>query len=139
MQFETALNLAWIVLGLIALGCTANSVLRGSDLRRGRAAWLHLVGVGLIIAALFPYISATDDVVRIEHFRAEQRSHAPSRPTKTDNLVRLYEALDTPSICAAVEIAYTPHFVKLVAAAPVQPADRIAPSEAGRSPPFLAL
>jgi hypothetical protein len=48
---------------------------------------------------LFPYISATDDIVRVEQFSSE---HAPQQhhPTKQDNaknLVRLYETLDSPS------------------------------------------
>ena len=137
MQFETALNLAWLSLGLLALACTAHAVFRQKPEQRRAPAWLHIVGVGLIVAALFPYISATDDVLCIEHFSSQHKSRHPGKQTKIDDLIRLYEVMDTPLACPVSQVALTFVFVSLVFAPFAPLSDRIAPMEAGRSPPFL--
>ena len=75
---DTALNLLWLALGVFALASTLRS-------RRHRAGfahvpvWLHVCGVALIIAALFPYISATDDVLRIQHMDVQANQEPPAR------------------------------------------------------------
>ena len=138
MQFETALNLAWLLFGALALACTANATFRRKPDERRAPAWLHIVGVGLIIAALFPYISATDDVVRIEHFSSQHETHHSSKQNKTDNLVRLYETMDTPWICPVAEVALIFFFISLVFIPLARRIERVAPFEAGRSPPLAA-
>ena len=138
MQFETALNVVWLVLGVLALALTAHAALRRPPERRRRRAWLHVVGVGLIVAALFPYISATDDVVRIEHFSSQHDSHHSGKHSKTDELIRLYEAVETAWVSPVSELALIFFFVGLVFAPVVRLIERIAPSEAGRSPPLPA-
>lgn len=139
MQFETLLNLAWLMLGAVSLGYTTHSVLRREKQKNRAPAWLHVVGVGLIVAALFPYISATDDFVRIEHSDAQHHSHhAGQHQHKTDNLVRLYEAMETGRVCPIPKVALIFFFVSLVLAPTVKAIERIAPFEAGRSPPLAA-
>ena len=140
VPFETALNLVWLLLGLLALGCTAHAAFRRSPEQRRAPAWLHIVGVALIVAALFPYISATDDIVRIEHFSSQhnpQRSH--DKQSKTDDLIRLYEAMDSPLACPVSQVVLIFFFVSLVLAPLVRPVERMAPFEAGRSPPVSAV
>lgn len=138
MQFETALNLAWLLFGALALACTTHATFRRKDGERRAPAWLHIVGVGLIVAALFPYISATDDIVRTEHFSSQHEPHHAGKQNKTDDLVRLYETMDTPWVCPVVEVALTFFFVSLVFAPMARHIQRIAPFEAGRSPPLAA-
>jgi hypothetical protein len=138
VQFETALNLAWLLFGALALACTTHATFRRKDRERRAPAWLHIVGVGLIVAALFPYISATDDIVRTEHFSSQHEPHHAGTQNKTDNLVRLYEAMDTPWICPVAGIALTLFFVSLLFTPLAKRIERIAPSEAGRSPPLAA-
>jgi hypothetical protein len=135
VQFETALNVAWLLLGLLALGCTAQAAFRDRGNRRA-PAWLHIVGVGLIIAALFPYISATDDVLRIEHFSSQHDSRHPAKQTKTDDLIRLYEVMDTPLACPVSEVALIFFFVSFVFTPLARLIARITPFIAGRSPPL---
>ncbi|HTU44987.1 MAG TPA: hypothetical protein VMF91_07990 [Bryobacteraceae bacterium] len=136
MHFETALNVAWLLLGLVALACTAHAAFRQKR-EQGRApAWLHIVGVGLIVAALFPYISATDDILRIEHFSAQQDSHRQRNQTKIDDLIRLYEVMDSPLACRVSQVTLTFFFFSLVFAPFATLIERIAPFEAGRSPPL---
>lgn len=138
MQFETVLNVAWLLAGALALAFTAHAAFRRAPREHSAPAWLHIVGVGLIIAALFPYISATDDLVRIEHFSSQHESHHSGKQNKTDDLIRLYEVMDTPWICPVTEIALIFFFVSLVFTPLATLIERIAPFEAGRSPPVAA-
>ena len=88
MYFETSLNLVWLLLGLLALAGTIRSALKNVAVPRRAPAWLHVVGVALIVAALFPYISATDDILRIENLNAHHRQHS-GKQTRVDDLMRL--------------------------------------------------
>ncbi len=139
MYFETALNVVWLMLGLFALASTIRFALRPSTELKRAPAWLHIVGVGLIIAALFPYISATDDVVRIEHFNAQHDHGHPGKRSHNDDLLRLYETMDTPLVCRAPEVAIQFYFVALTFTPVLHASDRIAPREAGRSPPVAVV
>ena len=138
MHFETALNVVWLGLGALALAFTAHAALRRGPEERRPPAWLHVVGVGLIVAALFPYISATDDLVRIEHFSSQHDSHHSGKQSKTDDLIRLYEAMETAWIAPVSPAPIIFFFVALVFAPVVRLIERIAPFEAGRSPPLPA-
>jgi len=137
MHFEAALNVVWLLLGLCALASTARLAFRRRQASRA-SAWLHVVGVGLIVAALFPYISATDDVLRIENFTSQHDHHKPAKHSRIDDLMRLYETMDTPLVCHAPEIAITLLFFALVFIPVVLVTARIAPFAAGRSPPLLS-
>ena len=137
MHFETALNLVWLLLGLLALVSTIRAALRRPREARRGPAWLHIVGVGLIAAALFPYISATDDVLRIEHFNSQHDQRHSGKQSRTDNLIRLYEAMDAPLVCRVCDVAIVLFFVALVLTPSPSVYNRIAPLQAGRSPPFL--
>lgn len=137
MQFETALNVAWLLLGLLALAFTAHAAFRRKPEETRAPAWLHIVGVGLIVAALFPYISATDDIVRIEHFNSQHNPRHPGKQAKTDDLIRLYEAMDTPLACPVSTVVLIFFFVSLVFAPLARLIERFKPFEAGRSPPPL--
>lgn len=134
MHFEAALNIVWLVLGVIALASTIRTAFRPSTVENRAPAWLHIVGVALIVIALFPYISATDDVLRIEHFNWQQNHHS-SKQSQNDELMRLYEVMDSPLVCRVSEIALTFFFISLVFTPVAAAIGRIAPLQAGRSPP----
>jgi hypothetical protein len=139
VQFDAALNLIWFVFGAFALAGTVRVKLRrGSTVNRG-SAWLHICGVALIIAALFPYISATDDVLRIQHTNVQQNpdhSRQTGKKAPNDALIRLYETMDTPLVCAVRQISFTLFFVCLVVTPVLRRFDRSMPFLAGRSPPL---
>jgi hypothetical protein len=137
LHFETALNLVWLVLGLVAVSSTVRVSLRESVKPKRTPAWLHIIGMGLIVAALFPYISATDDVLRVEHFSAQHDDRHPGKHSRTENLVRLYETIDNPLVCRSPEVAITVFFIFLIFTPVPRLIHRIAPLEAGRSPPAL--
>ena len=126
----------WLFLGILALASTTRAAFRRPASIKRAPAWLHIVGVALIVVALFPYISATDDVLRIEHFNSQQNHQHSSKQSQNDDLIRLYETMDTPLVCRVSEVALTFFFISLVFTPIAKLLDRIAPSEAGRSPPF---
>lgn len=136
MHFDTALNLLWLLLGVIALGSTIRAAIH----RRGdrSSTWLHVIGVALIVAALFPYISATDDLVRSEGLSTQQdRDHSSSsQKAPNGNLIRLYEILDSPIVCATCVLTLTFFAVWVIFLPVTERARRFAPASAGRSPPL---
>ncbi len=139
MQFDTALNLIWFGFGAFALAGTLRMRLRkASPINRG-PAWLHICGVALIVAALFPYISATDDVLRIQHMNLQQspdHSRETGKKAPSDALIRLYEVMDTPIVCVVRQISLTLFFVFLIFTPVLRRVDRSTPFLAGRSPPL---
>jgi hypothetical protein len=138
VHFDTTLNLVWLSLGALALARTIRVTFRQSGVRAPKSRWLHIVGVGLIVAALFPYISATDDVLRIEHFKAQHDSRHPTKQTQSDDLMRLYETMDSPLVCPISEVSLVFIFISIVFTPVARLIERIAPLHAGRSPPPLA-
>lgn len=138
MQFETALNVVWLLLGLLALASTAKAALRSTPHVKKTSAWLHVIGVALIVAALFPYISATDDALRAENFAAQHEQGPSGKHTRLDNLIRLYEAMDSPVLCEARQIVLTLFFVSAIFTPAVRAVNRMVPRCAGRSPPLVA-
>ena len=138
MSFESLLNFVWVLLGVLALASTLHFTYHKPKLAGRTPARLHIVGVGLIVAALFPYISATDDVLRIEHFSEQQKQGAPQQ-SHSNELMRLYQTVDSPLVGAPSETRLTLFFVMLMASLVVSYLDRSAPSASGRSPPrFVA-
>ena len=139
MHFDTALNLVWLLLGIVGLASTIRAAIRRRVAGRS-PAWLHVVGVALIIAALFPYISATDDLVRSDNFSSQQASNHSQNGKKAPNanLVRLYEILDTPLACGVWVLTLTFFAVWRMSAPALKRIYRFAPSCAGRSPPLLS-
>ena len=130
--------MVWLLLGAIALACTIRARSRGPvTQQRIGAAPLHVIGVALIVAALFPYISATDDVVRIQNFDQQHDTHHPAKTPQNQNLIRLYETMDTPLVCSVQEIQLVLFFFALVFASAVACVERSRPSKSGRSPPRL--
>jgi len=138
VRFEAALNLTWLLLGIIALASTIRATLRRSLREKSAPAWLHVVGVALIVAALFPYISATDDVVRIKHLSAQENLHHPARKSSSDDLIRLYETMDTPLVAQIPVLILTLFFLSFVTAPTIRLVGHLAPAEGGRSPPLPA-
>ena len=110
-------------------------VCRGTPVNHA-PVWLHVCGVALIVAALFPYISATDDVLRIQHLNIEHSHERNEKKTPSDQLIRLYETMDTPVVCTVQRISLVLFFVSLVFVPIAKVLKRSSPQASGRSPPF---
>lgn len=137
MAFDTALNAVWLLLGVISLAFAIRARVCGSVRQRPGTAALHVIGVTLIVAALFPYISATDDVLRVQDFNQQHDSHHSGKKSQNADLIRLYETIDTPLLSHVQTIVLVLFFVALVFIPIVTCIRRTAPFESGRSPPFL--
>jgi hypothetical protein len=135
VHFDTALNLTWLLLGAMALVATLGLSRRASF----SSKQLHLVGVAAIVVALFPYISATDDVLRIERSDTQQTHENGGKHKSSDNLLRLFETLDAPLLCGSCRLAVSLIFLALLAAPIQNLIGRSIPLEAGRSPPLPYL
>lgn len=135
MSFDTALNALWVLLGAIALAWTLRARYRKAPRPSIGATSLHMIRLALVLAALFPYVSATDDVVQIQTFDQQHSQGHPSSQNQNKDLVRLYEAMDTPLVCRVQEITFVPFFVALVITPVVKRSSRSEPGESGRSPP----
>lgn len=134
MQFDATLNLAWALLGILALArtlCAARRVTRHSSHRR---QLFEAVGVASIIIALFPFISATDDVLRVEQY-ASQHQNQESPSGQHNDLFRLFETADHSLVSRGSQVGLTLVFLELVIVVPHAWATRVAPLIAGRSPP----
>ena len=137
MTFDTALNALWVLLGAIALAWTLRARYRSTPDRSFRATSLHLIRLAVVLAALFPYVSATDDVLRIQSVdQQHQRAH-PAHQDQNKTLIRLYETMDTPLVCRVQEITFVLFFVALVIAPVAERSSRSEPAQSGRSPPVL--
>jgi hypothetical protein len=144
VAFETALNFVWLALGVFAF-CSTLRARRTSTGAHG-PAWLHVCGVALIIAALFPYVSATDDVLRIQHLQLESGktssqahkpgSHENGQDKAPDTLIRLYEIMDAPVIGTVQSVNFSFTFVALVVTPALQAVSRYITFRGGRSPPL---
>ncbi|MDQ2841563.1 MAG: hypothetical protein M3Y72_11105 [Acidobacteriota bacterium] len=96
----------------------------------------------MIVAALFPYISATDDILRVQHMDIQQTHDSQQQSEKkssSDGLMRLYETMDTPLICAVQQITVSTFFIGLVVKLTTTLVNPHAPATSGRSPPLQSV
>ena len=139
MTFDAALNALWVLLGAVALVWILRARYRSGPQKSVGATSLNLVRLTLVLAALFPYVSATDDVLTIQTVDQQHDHSHPARQSQKQNLIRLYETMDTPLVCRVQEIAFVLFFVALVITQVAKWSSRSEPAESGRSPPALVL
>jgi hypothetical protein len=98
------------------------------------------IGVALIAATLFPIISASDDVIRIQHLERTHQSQRDSTNTSghkraTESLIRLYEAMESPLAATPVRICFVLFFAFLIGPLCVANVRQHTIAQGGRSPP----
>jgi hypothetical protein len=123
LHYDTALNLLWLLLGAVGLLATACS--------NGKRTWLRVVRVAVVVAVVFPFLSASDDLLCIEQ---------AARPGGAgEHVVRLYTNMESPLAASAPQIRLALFFILLVAPLLTQRLDRSTPIAIGRSPPALPI
>ena len=146
MGFDSVLNIVWALVGVVGLTALAVSERRRyasslrSRCRRGMAVVIATV-------ALFPCISASDDLVCLEqvHFGyATHASFANPRPEQSNRGLRpdlavLLGSLENFQISTASPLFVTLYSFARVRPQPVQGCERPLPARAERGPPQLAL
>ncbi len=135
MAFESILNAAWLVLGVVALAAICARSFKA------RNTISCCIGVALIAATLFPVISASDDVIRIQHLERAHRSRRNSSNTSgqkrtTESLIRLYEAMESPLAPAAVRICFVLFLIFVISPLCVANVRQRTMAQGGRSPPL---
>lgn len=98
---------------------------------------MQLVGVASVVLALFPYISATDDVLRIANAIPQDKQSESGQRVPGSDLVRLYEAADAPLISQICTLTVTFAFFWLVVIPTRSATRRSVPLKSGRSPPSI--
>ena len=143
MTVADALNLFWALGALAAIGLLVfRERRRGSRLRdRCRRGFV----VFLAAVALFPCISASDDLVRFgvmpavrraEGVKLEAAAPASSGSSHAVHLARLLEALESFQIAVAIEVLVALCFFTWILFAAEFVSERIALSPTSRAPPY---
>jgi hypothetical protein len=146
MTFDTALNLVWAFAGAAALGTlAARDICRQVDLW-DRCRRTLVVFVACV--ALFPCVSASDDMVQFEHLQVNSRTGGEGvgcLPVKRGEkpalyLARLLESLENFQISTTCQLRPGLCLLALVGTFSDHRVARPLPSRPGRSPPpFVAL
>jgi hypothetical protein len=141
MNVAGALNLFWAATALLGIGWLA--VAEG----RHRAGWRDrfrgAIAVWIAAVALFPSVSASDDLVRVGQMPVNQAAGAALQAISHDRsdtqpalyLARLSDALESSQISVVAWLLITLCFFALVHAAVQRNPERFAPSPKGRAPP----
>jgi hypothetical protein len=133
VAFENILNGVWLLLGFIALiAIRARST-------KSRSPVLCCIGVALVIATLFPIISASDDIIRIQHLERgheSQSQRSNSHKRTTDSLIRLYEAMESPLAVTPVRVCFVLFFAFLIVSLCNPDVRQRTIAQSGRSPPL---
>jgi hypothetical protein len=134
VYFDTVLNVAWLLMGTLAFASTLLASRRVAPERKRLAGWFQIVGVASIFVALFPYVSATDDVLCLEQWT--QSEHQQQDNGKHgNNFQRLFETSNQSTVSRASSFAVTLTFVELVVVLTYRIISRSTPQSSGRSPP----
>lgn len=144
MTVADGLNLFWALGAVSAIGLLAFRERRRRSRLRDRCRRGFVVFLAAV--ALFPCISASDDLVRFGVMPAALRSQgtkvqaavpARSGSSHAVHLARLLEALESFQIAVAIEVLIALCFFTWVLFAAEFAAERIALSPTSRAPPYL--
>jgi hypothetical protein len=134
LQFDATLNLAWALLGTCALVRTLYVSRQIPNDSSPRRRLFEAVGIAAIVIALFPFISATDDVLRVQQY-VSQHEDGQSSGGHDNNLLRLLETADHSLVSRCSLFRFTLVFLELVVVLVCSSVSHRAPLVAGRSPP----
>ena len=140
MTVDYLLNLIWLCLGAVAL-CATRGSRPITETKRLRS--FRFISVVLVIAALFPYISALDDTLQLAQLgrAAGARSWTQRRAPdghQANELVWLFESMGDSVLAPAPPIVPRFSYLKLVTIPDFNELGRPSPPSLGRSPPRSA-
>ena len=145
MTFDTALNVLWFAIGVVALLALFFSERRkGPGNETGRVR--RLIAVLLTTVSLFPCVSATDDEFCFSLLQTSSGKHggvgAPLPEDAKDHvgqcLARVLQSLDHYQVSSAYSFSVSFWFIGLVLLATKLVSVRDLLYRAGRSPPAFA-
>lgn len=137
MTIDFALNAIWLVLGASALLATRYARTKSAG---NRLSTFRFVSVVVVLAALFPYISALDDTLQLAQLGGGMSTtplveHRTSVGHSASELVWLFESLN--DVVTASPVTLSPRFAEatLTAEAGAREMNRPAVPSKGRDPP----
>lgn len=144
MALDTALNLVWLAIGVSGLAALSFAEARhalGSRLGRLR----RVVAVLIVMVALFPCVSFSDDLFSFSFLQSHLGKHGgvgtlppeDSKEKSTVHLVRVLQSLEHFQACAPYAFAVTLWFFPIIVVAVVTGNARDLLCRAGRSPPAV--
>lgn len=144
MQFENALNLVWVLVGVAALGAFCVAELRRSTVSL-RSRCRRGVAVLVATVALFPCISASDDLVclKLLNFGASsgpesfRKLSQISNPGANQSLALQLESLEHSKVSSSGFVPFRLSKVAGVGLHVIRCCDRPMPSRSGRAPPLM--
>lgn len=147
MTLVTALNLIWLLLAAGALAVLACAEWgRSASQKNGLSR--RLTCVFLVAVSLFPYVSASDDLIGFAYLRSRLETHngwGHSLPENskqrayTTQLARLLQSLDDLQVTAFFTLFFSLCYFGLVFLTRQFSRLRRMPSPSSRAPPFIAL
>ena len=144
MTFETALNVLWCAIGIVALlGLYLSE--RRKEPRDTTGRLRRTVAVLLTTVSLFPCVSATDDEFCFSLLQSSSGKHGgvgaplPEDARDKANLGRILETLDHYQLSSAYTFAVLFWFIGLILLSTKLFIVRSRLQRAGRSPPLFSL
>lgn len=144
MTLDTALNLAWLSVGVVAL--VLLSFLERRRFRRStlRARYLRFTAVFIVTVALFPSVSSSDDLFSFSLINSHLGKHGGFGSTIPEDskekagmqLFRLLESLNHYQVSHVYTLLVTLCCIVLVLMPRRQVFTRIVPCLSGRAPPL---
>lgn len=141
MTLDAALNLIWVGIGVSALGLLARSEFRNIHARTARL--YRFASVLLVVLALFPCVSASDDFFCLSLLETHPAQHGgmgsplPEDTHDSIYLTRVFGALDQVRPAAFFSLALALSFVTVVFVRPRVAASHTILSRTGRAPPSV--
>jgi hypothetical protein len=144
VTFETALNVLWCAIGVVALlGLYLSERRKGPRDTTGRMR--RILAVVLTTVSLFPCVSATDDEFCFSLLQSTSGKHdgmgapLPEDAREKASLGRILETIDHYQLSSAYSFAVIFWFIGLVLLATKPVTMRARLQRAGRSPPLVSF
>jgi len=144
VTFETALNVLWCAIGLVALLCLY-LIERRKEPRDTTGRMRRILAVLLTTVSLFPCVSATDDEFCFSLLQSTTGKHGgvgaplPEDAREKASLGRILETLDHYQLSSTYSFAVIFWFIALVLLATKLVTVRTLQQRAGRAPPAFSL
>lgn len=145
MTLDTALNLVWLAVGVIALALLLFLEKQWFPRSGWRPRFRRLVAVLVLTVALFPSVSSTDDLFSFSLINHELGKHGNSGSTVPEDskekaglqLVRLLETLTHYQVAIAYVLCLAMCCIAFVFALRRDPFTRVVLCRTGRAPPLV--
>ena len=136
MYLTTALNLFWGLLAVLAFGFYALSDAGHGPRTRRAGAWRRLSAVAIIVLALFPCISVSDDVCGYARLTPKTLPGSSVQDPVSAQLARLLQSIEQIQVAEIFALVISLSSFALVAISWFEFHAQLLPVLPGRAPPL---